>query len=121
MSSSFSGPAKEISPAVEVFFKDQSDALSVETVSSEISVVGLIVHLDGHASAGEEQVADVEIADETGCSIGIVAIAELTIDEQTVVEQTPAEGSFILGVVPSLVACRDVGSKVPVRVVDNGA
>ena len=60
--------------------------MRVERVAREIAVVGLVIDLDGEVSAGSEQVLQVDIADERGGGVGVVAIAKLAVDEQSVVE-----------------------------------
>ena len=80
--------SEEILPRIEILFHNQTDALRVQTVLGEIAVVGLIVYFDGKIAAWEEQVANVEVANKAGSGIGIVAIAELSVDEQSVVEQS---------------------------------
>ena len=49
--------SKEVSQAGEVFFHDESHALSVEAVACEVSVVGLVVDMDGEVAVGEDEVA----------------------------------------------------------------
>ena len=73
--------AEEIAEAVEVFLHDETEALRVQTVARKIAVVGLIVHAYGEVAAREDEVAEVEIADETLRGIRIVAITELAIEE----------------------------------------
>ena len=63
---------------------------------------------------------DIKVADERWRSGGLaVAIAELSVDEQAVVEQTAADESFVFGIVPPLVASRDIGTEVPVVALDD--
>ena len=57
--------AEEIAEAVEVFLHDETETLRVQTVARKIAVVGLIVHAYGEVAAREDEVAEVEIADET--------------------------------------------------------
>ena len=100
---------------IEVFLDDKADALGVQTGSGEVAVVGLVVDLQGKVAIVGEQVAYVEVADERGRLLGgVVAVAELSVDEQTMVEHLPAHGALVLGVAPPLVASRDVGTEVPV-------
>ena len=60
----FSLDTKQFAPSVEVFLHDESHALRVQAVLDEVAVVGLVVHLYCQVAVGEEQVADVEVADE---------------------------------------------------------
>ena len=105
---------EEFFPAAEVFFEDEAYALGVKAVAGEVTVVGLVVHFHGEASVGSEQVAYVEVADEGGGGVGFGALAELAVDEQSVVEHATGEYAFVLCVVEAFVAGRDVGSEVPV-------
>ena len=114
-------PSEEIAEAIEVFLQNKTYSLRVKTVAGEISVVGLIVHAHGKIAVREQQIAQVEVADEARRGIGIITIAELSVEEQSVVEQSAAQYALILCVIPSLVARRDVGSEVPIRVIDNTA
>ena len=53
-----------------------------------------------------------EVADEAlGIGVDIVAIAELPVEEQTVVEEPAAEQSFIFCIVEALIAWCDIGSE----------
>jgi hypothetical protein len=79
--------AEEIAEAVEVFLHDEAETLRVQTVARKIAVVGLIVHAYGEVAVREDEVAEVKIADETLRGIRIVAITELAIEKQAVVEQ----------------------------------
>ena len=89
--------------------------MGVETRLGEIAVVGLVIYLHGEVAVGREQIADVEIADERrACRGCFVAVAELSVDEQAVVEQAAAEESFVLRVVTTFVAGGDVGTEIPV-------
>ena len=72
--------------------------------------------------------ADIEVTNERWgsrnslCRTGsccAVAVAELTIDEQSVVQQSSIDNAFIFSIVPTLVACRDVGTKAPVVALDD--
>ena len=101
----------------EVFLHDKTNALSVQAGAREISVVCLIVDLEGEVAAGVQQIADVEVADERRCGLrGIVTIAKLSVDKQAVVEHTSIDDSLVLGIVPAFCACRYVGTEVPVVV-----
>ena len=72
---------------VEIVFQDKTETLSIEGVLGEITIVSLVIHPHSKVSVREEQVSKVEIAYELliGC-IGVVTIAELTIEEQAIVE-----------------------------------
>ena len=95
---------EEVAQIAEILLHEQADTLGVERVAGEVSVVGLVVYLDGEVSVWQKQVANVEVADERTGGIRVVAIAELAIDEQPVVEQSTAQKSFIFSVVEALVA-----------------
>ena len=106
--------SEEVAPAVEILFHDQTETLRVEAVSGEIAVVGLVVHAHGEIAVREDEITEIEVADETLRGIRIVAIAKLTIEEQTVVEQPSAQDSFVLCIVEAFIARRDVGTEIPV-------
>ena len=112
---------EQLAPAVEIFLHDQADALGVEAVLDKVAVVGLVVHLQGQVAVGVEQVADVEVTDETGRCIGVVAIAELPVDEETVVEEVAAEQALVFRIIEAFITCRDVGSEVPIIALDDTA
>ena len=86
----FLDDAEEVAPTIEVFFQNESHALGVKAVAGKIAVVGLVVDTHRKVAVGEYEVAKVKVADETGGGIGIVAVPELAIDQQPVVEQPPA-------------------------------
>ena len=71
---------------VEVFFHDDTDTLCVESIAREVSFVGLVIDLDGDVAVVSKQVPDVEVADECGCGIWVVAVAKLSVDGEAVVE-----------------------------------
>ena len=91
-----------------------------KTVAREVSVIGLIIHLDGQIATRQEQISDVEITNKGGRSVWVVPVTKLPVDEQAVVQQSSTEQSFILGIVESFGAGGDVGADVPVGVVDDG-
>ena len=96
---------EEVADAVEVAFHDESDALGVERRAGEVAVVGLVIDLEGEVAVRGEEVAYIEVADERGRRLyGIVAVAELAVDEQAVVEHSAADESFVFGIVPPLVS-----------------
>ena len=74
-------PTHQFAPTVEVFFHNQTHALCVEAVFDEIAVVGLVVNFQCEVAVGIEQITDVEVADETRGGVGVVTVAELTIDQ----------------------------------------
>ena len=43
---------EEVAKSVEVFLHDETDALGVERRLGEITVVGLVVHLQGQVAVG---------------------------------------------------------------------
>ena len=94
--------------------------MRVKAVARKVSVIGLIVHLDGQIATRQEQISDVEITNKGGRGIGVVPVAKLPVDEQAVVQQSPTEQSFILGIIESFGTRGDVGTKIPVGVIDNG-
>ena len=106
--------SEKIAPAIEILFHDQTETLRVEAVSGEIAVVGLIIHAYGEIAVREDEITEIEVADETLRGIRIVAIAKLTVEEQTVVEQPSAQDSFVLCIVEAFIARRDVGTEIPV-------
>ena len=83
--------SEEFAPAVEILFHNQTETLSVEAVSGEIAVVGLIIHAHGEITVREDEITEIEVADKTLCGIRIVAIAKLSVDEQTVIEKRAIE------------------------------
>lgn len=49
--------AKQVSQATEVAFHDQADTLCVQTVSSEISIIRLVIYPESHVAIREYQIA----------------------------------------------------------------
>ena len=83
---------------LELALEDQTDALCVERSLGEIAVVGLVVAL--YADVVGKEISDVEVADEVGGIHRVLAIAEVSVDEQAVVEETSFEDTFELHVFP---------------------
>ena len=97
-------PPKQCSKGVEVVFQDETETLGVERVLGEIAVVGLVINPHGKVAVREEEIAKVEVADELLIGGGgIVAVAKLTIEEQTVVEHRTVEHTFVLRIVETFV------------------
>ena len=88
--------SKEVTPTVEVFLHDETEALCVKTVTGKVTVVCLVVHSDSQITIRENEVSHVKITDETLCGIRIVAIAKLTIEQQAVIEQLATQDTLIL-------------------------
>ena len=109
---------QQVAKIEEVFLHDETHTLGVQTVACEVAVVGLIVDVNREVAVREDEVTQVEVADEALCGVGVVAITKLSVEEQTVVEQSSAQDALVLCIVESFVACRDVGSEVPVAAVD---
>ena len=105
----FHFPTEEFAPCIEVALIGDADALCVEGGLCEVAVVGLVVGLDIGVAIRCESPLDIEVADEVGvvCQ-GIVAITEITVDEQTVVEQSAREYALHIEVVPALFACAEM-------------
>ena len=95
-------------------------AIASATVSVRVTETNDDARTDDEPATEETAVEEtqVEVADEALCGVGVVAITKLSVEEQTVVEQSSAQNAFVLCIVESLVACRDVGSEVPVAAVD---
>ena len=64
---------EQIPNTVEVLLQDNANALGRETVASEITVVGLIVDPHSEVAVGLEEIAQIEIANETIVAIIIPA------------------------------------------------
>ena len=105
---------EQVLPAVEFLFNDKPYTLCVQAVAGEISVIGLVVHANGKVSIRRKQVFGLEIANEAGGGCRVVPIAELAVDQQSVVEEATGKQSLILGIVPPLVARGYVGAKIPI-------
>ena len=76
---------EEVAQTAKVFLQYKTDTLGVERVACEIAVVGLVVDMYAEVAIGEYEIAQVEVADERCCSVGIVAITELPVEDQAVV------------------------------------
>ena len=104
----------------EILFKNQSNALCVQTGACEIPVVCLIIHLDGGIARWCKQVSYIKVADKFGGGGAcVVSIAKLSVDKQAVIEQSSAEQSLIFRIVPTFVTSRNVGFDVPVVTLDD--
>ena len=102
---------------VEVVAQQYTDALCGECCSREIAVVGLIICFKAYITAFVQYPLYVEVSDEAVIGNRVVAVAEITVDEQSVIEQSSAEHTFDLHTVPSLLACCKVAREVPVVIV----
>ena len=88
--------------------------MCVQAVARKVAVIGLVVHLDGHAATREEQIADVEVTDKALGGIYVVAITKLTVYQQSVIKQSSAKQSLVFGVAPAIVARGNICAEVPV-------
>ena len=121
-SSFTSARSKEVADPVEVLFHDKTDALGVHARLGEVAVVGLVVHLEGEIAVGVKQILHIEVADERrGGLRGVVAIAELSVEQEPVVEHAAVDDALVLGVVPAFVAGGDIGAEIPVLILDQCA
>ena len=105
--------SEQVLQSVEVFLHDKTEALSVQTVLGEVTVVGLVVHSHGEITIRKDEVTQVEVTDKALGGIGIVPVAELSVEEQTVVEQATAQNTLIFRIAETLVSRRDVGTEIP--------
>ena len=113
-------PLEQLLEVGEVFLHNDAEPLCVQRVAREVAVVGTVVEVQCHIAVRHEQILDVEIADECRCVGGnVVAITELAVDEQAVVEQASRKYAFVLGIAETVVTCGYVCAKVPVVVVYN--
>ena len=113
-------PLEQFLEVGEVFLHNNAEPLCVQRVAREVAVVGTIVEVECHIAIWHEQILDVEIADECRCVGGnVVAIAELAVDEQAVVEQAARQYAFVFGIAEAIVSGGYVCAKVPVVVVYN--
>ena len=108
--------SQQVTPAIEVSLQYNAKALGVKTVLGEVAVIGLVVNPHGEVAIWINKILKVKVADETGRRIGVVAIAELAVEQQAVVEHASAEQALVFGVVPSLITRRNVGPEIPVVV-----
>ena len=46
--------SKQVFQVVKVFFKNQSDSLSIQTIVSEVAIIGLIIHAYSEVTIREE-------------------------------------------------------------------
>ena len=80
--------SEHIPPTVEVPFHGDADALGRQGGFGEVAVVGLAVGFQTHVPVSCQQPLQVEISDEVSVRGGlVVAVTEIAIDEQAVVEQ----------------------------------
>ena len=111
-------PLEQLLEVGKVFLHNNAEPLCVQRVAREVAVVGTVVEVQCHIAVRHEEILDVEIADECRRVGGnVVAIAELAVDEQAVVEQASRKYAFVLGIAETIVACGYVCAKVPVVVV----
>lgn len=86
----------------EVGLHYKAQSLRVEAVACEVAVVRLVVDVDSQVAVREQQVLHVEVADEVVGCVRVVAIAELSVEEQAVVEQFARQNTLILSVVETV-------------------
>lgn len=73
---------------VEVVFEDEADALGGQGgLYVEVAVVEVVVGFEAPVAASVEEVFDVEVSDELVVVEGFVAIAEVAVEKEAVVEQ----------------------------------
>ena len=67
----------------EFFLEDYADALGVQGGAGEVSVVALVINLQGDGSFGGEDVLQAEVADEVlGVLHDVVSVAELPVEDK---------------------------------------
>src|SRR5574344_2343365 len=83
---------EQVTEAIEILFHDEANTLCVQTGLREVTVIRLIINFDGEITVRIEQIPHVEVSNE-GCAgrLCIIPITKLSIDEQTVVEQSSGE------------------------------
>ena len=113
------GAVEEFLPVTEVPLEEQADALCGEGGLGEVAVVGLVVALQADVAGGGEEPLDVEVAHEVGVGELVVAVAEVAVDEEAVVQEASGEHALDFHVRPALVARAEVGAEVPLAAVDD--
>ena len=84
---SFPFQSKQFHQRVEIFFQYYTYTLRVQRRLGEVSVIRLVVHFQSNIAVRQEQVIDVEVTYERCCGILAVAIAELSVYYEAVVEK----------------------------------
>ena len=106
-------------PVHEVFFVHDTDALGGKGGLREVTVVGLVVSAQTEFPVLGEQPDSFEVTYKVGITHGIFTVAEVTVDYQSVVQQTAGQDGFGFYIAPAFFSGSKVGTYVPVLVVDD--
>ena len=82
---------------VEVLAVDDPDTLSRKgRLEIVVLVVEVIVGLEAKIAVAMKEIFDIEVADEGGRTVGAITVSEVTVDPQTVVEQSGGQRQIYL-------------------------
>ena len=81
-------PIEKVCPFVEVLFINETDTLGGQGGLGEIAVVGLVISTQTEFSVLGKQPDSFKVSDKIGVCQHVLAITEVTVDEQSVVQQT---------------------------------
>lgn len=101
-------PVNEFLPVHEVFFVHDTDALGGKGGLREVTVVGLVVSAQTEFPVLGEQPDSFEVTYKVGVTHGVFAVAEVTVDYQSIVQQTAGQDGFGFYIAPAFFS----GSKV---------
>ena len=112
-------PKEQFIPFVEILLEDDAYTLSGEVGLGVIAVVGFVIRFQTDIAGTVYEPFGLEVAYEVGVRHRVVAIAEVTVYEQTVIQQLPGKHCLELHVCPAFFSGAEVCAEVPVVAVDN--
>ena len=112
-------PKEQFIPFVEILLEDDAYTLSGEVGLGVIAVVGFVISFQTDIAGTVYEPFGLEVTYEVGVRHRILAIAEVTVYEQAVIQQLPGKHCLELHVRPAFFSGTEVCAEVPVIAVDN--
>ena len=103
--------SKQCAKIGKVTLEGDANALRSERGLGEVTVVGLAIWAQTDVATRREKVTDVKVTYEVGSVSRIITITKVSVDKQTIVEQTALKQTIDLHIVPSLRAWHEVCAK----------
>ena len=112
-------PEHQFVPLVEIFLENNTDTLRSQIRTGIVTVVRFIVGFQPDFSGASNQPFGFEVTHKVRIGHRIIPITEVSIDEQTVIQQLTGQHAFELHIGPSLFAGTEISSYIPIIIIDN--
>ena len=112
-------PEEQLIPFIEILFEDDAYPLGGEVGLGIIPVVCLVIRFQAYVAGAVHKPIGFEVAHEIGVGHRVVAVAEVAVDEQSVVQQLSGEHRLELHIGPAFFSGTEICAEVPVVAVDD--